>query len=63
MIREYGSEVHIQAAIRADEFHDKGDLDGQRTWLRIIKTIDELKSTDRGGAPLNQVRFAPNSGH
>lgn len=53
MIREFGSEAHLQAAMRADEFLDKGDLEGQRTWLRISKAIEELASTDRGDAPLN----------
>lgn len=53
MIREFGSTAHIQAAMRADELLDKSDLDGQRTWLRIIKAIEELRSTDRGDAPLN----------
>jgi len=53
MIRKLGSEAHIHAAMRADEFLDKGDLDGQRTWLRIIKAIEELRSTDRGDAQLN----------
>ena len=53
MVRKHGSEAHIHAAMRADEFVDNGDLDGQRTWLRIIKAIEELSSTDRGDAPLN----------
>jgi len=53
MIREFGSEAHLQATMRADEFLEKGDMDGQRTWLRIIKAIEELRSTDRGNAPLN----------
>jgi len=53
LIRKHGSEAHIHAAMRADEFLDKGDLDGQRTWMRIIQAIGELTSTDRGDAPLN----------
>ena len=53
MIREFGSEAHLQAAMRADEFLEKGDLEGQRTWLRIIRAIEELRSTDRGNSPLN----------
>jgi len=53
MIRKHGSEARLQAAMRADELLDKGDLDGQRTWLRIIKANEDLTSTDRGDAPLN----------
>jgi len=53
MIREFGSEARLQASLRADEFLEQGDLDGQRLWLRIIKAIDELTTSDRGDALLN----------
>jgi hypothetical protein len=53
MIHKHGSEAHLQATMRAHQLLDKGDLDGQRTWLRIIKAIEDLTSTDQGDAPLN----------
>ena len=30
------------AAMKADAMLDKGDLDGQRVWLRILKAIETL---------------------
>lgn len=53
LIRKHGERAHIHAAKRVDEFHDRGDLDGARTWLRIINAIDDLRSTNRGDAPLH----------
>lgn len=43
MVKRYGRDgAPIQAAMRADEFLYMGDLDGQRTWRRILKAIDVL---------------------
>ncbi len=28
---------------RADEFPDQGNIDGQRLWMRIMQTIEELQ--------------------
>jgi hypothetical protein len=53
LIRKHGERAHIHAAMRVEEFQDKGDLNGQRTWLRIIKAIDALRSTRRGDATLH----------
>jgi hypothetical protein len=53
LIRKHGERAHIHAAMRVDELKDKGDLGGARTWLRIIKAIDALRSTKRGDAPLH----------
>ncbi len=49
MIRRYGDTATIEAAAHADEFLDKGDLDGQRTWLRILRAIDTLTDTTPKG--------------
>ena len=32
----------LEAALRADELLDQGDLDGQRVWLRIRAVAVEL---------------------
>ncbi len=29
--------------MRADEFLDQGNLDGERLWMRIMRTIEELQ--------------------
>jgi hypothetical protein len=43
MIQSYGDGAVIEAAMRADEFLDQGNLDGQRLWVRIMRTIEELQ--------------------
>jgi hypothetical protein len=32
----------VDAAMRADELLAEGDIDGQRIWMRILRTVDEL---------------------
>ena len=34
--------------MKADALLEKGDLDGQRVWLRIVKTIEALLETQPG---------------
>ncbi len=29
--------------VRADEYLDQGNLDGQRLWIRIMQAIEELQ--------------------
>jgi hypothetical protein len=43
MIRRYGDEADVQAAMRADELMAEGDIEGQRTWLRVVRAIDTLR--------------------
>jgi hypothetical protein len=32
-----------EAAMRADEFLEQGNLDGERLWLRIVRALEELQ--------------------
>ena len=50
LIKQFGDTAEIEAAARADALLDKGDLDGQRVWLRILKAIDEMQKTPLGKA-------------
>ncbi len=43
MIKGYGDGAATEAAMRADEFLDQGILDGERLWIRIMRTIGELQ--------------------
>ena len=43
MIKRFGKEAAIQAALRADELLDAGDVDGAATWRAIIRAIDQLQ--------------------
>ncbi len=54
MVRKYGSEATIRAAMRADELLDAGDLDGAAVWRRIVKAVEELLVKERpSGARLH----------
>ncbi len=43
MIKSYGDGAATEAAMRADEFLDQGNLDGKRLWMRIMQAIEELQ--------------------
>ncbi len=46
LIKQHGDDAKTHAAQMADKMLDKGDLDGQAVWLRIILAIDELLDID-----------------
>jgi hypothetical protein len=50
LIKQFGDTADIEAAARADALLGKGDLDGQRVWLRILKAIDEMQKAPFGKA-------------
>jgi hypothetical protein len=43
MITNFGEEAAKVAAARADDYLVAGNTEGQLTWLRIVKAIDELQ--------------------
>ncbi len=45
MVKRYGDGAATEAAMRADEFLDQGNIDGQRVWMRIMQAIEELQRT------------------
>ena len=47
LIKQYGEAADIEAAMRADELMDAGDMEGEAVWLRIVKAIEELLSEER----------------
>ena len=48
LIKQFGDTADIEAAARADALLDKGDLEGQLVWLRILTAIDELQKAQLG---------------
>ncbi len=42
LIDQHGADALIEAALKADELLDAGDLDGQAVWMRIGKAVVEL---------------------
>ncbi len=47
LIERYGDDSPIEAALRADELMEAGDMEGEAVWLRILKAINELLSEER----------------
>ena len=42
LIKYYGDEAPIHAAMQADAMLEKGDLDGRAAWMRILKAVESL---------------------
>ncbi len=47
LIERHGDDAPIEAAMRADELMEAGDMDGRAVWLRIVKAVEELLSEER----------------
>ncbi len=43
MVKRYDDGAAIEAAMRADEFLDQGNMGGQRVWTRIMQAIEALQ--------------------
>ncbi len=39
LIKRHGHDAPIEAAMRADDLAEDGDMEGQVVWLRIVKAI------------------------
>lgn len=52
LVGRHGNDAPVHAAMRADKMLAKGDLGGQRIWMRILSAVEELLR-GRGGAPLH----------
>jgi hypothetical protein len=54
LMREHGDETDLVAAMRADEFLEKGDVDGSAVWRRVLKAIIEIRREEpREGEVVN----------
>lgn len=42
IVEKHGDGAPIEAAMKADAMLEKGDLDGQATWMRILGAVKEL---------------------
>jgi hypothetical protein len=51
LIKEYGEEAAIYAAMQVDACVESGDLDGKAIWLRVIESIKELQDTSPPRSP------------
>jgi hypothetical protein len=53
ILQRFGEAAGFHAAQRADALLGEGDLDGHRTWLRILRRINDLESTQPPSPLLN----------
>ena len=47
-VKRRGMAVPIHAAMRADELLEKGDLSGCAVWRRVLRAVEELRTTVPG---------------
>ena len=52
LIQQHGEGAIIQAAMKADEMLDRGDLDGAAVWRRVVAAIEELQREEPGPGEL-----------
>ena len=62
LIDQRGKDAATEAAMRADSMLEKGDMDGKRVWVRVVKAVEELQRTEpalgeRWRAPWNWLRL------
>ncbi len=55
LIREHGEDATLEAAQRADAMLEKGSVDGQRTWKRVLAAVKETQRQERGSRELLQL--------
>jgi len=49
LIQQHGEDAGIHAAQMVDKFLEEGDLDGHKTWLRILKAIESFEDKTPSG--------------
>ncbi len=49
LIERHGDDAPIEAALRADELMEAGDMEGVAVWKMILKAITELLDTTPPG--------------
>ncbi len=59
LIRDHGEDADLEAAQRADAMLEKGSVDGQRVWKRVLKAIKEIQREERGSRELLQLSRRP----
>ncbi len=42
LIKQYGKDAPLHAAMRADELLENGDVEARAVWMRILRAVEEL---------------------
>ncbi len=54
LVKRYGEDAALEAAQRADAMLEKGGLDGQRVWTRVLAAVKEIQREElREGEAVN----------
>ena len=43
LVKHYGEDAALEAAQHADAMLEKGSLDGQRVWKRVLAAVKEIQ--------------------
>ncbi len=54
LIREHGEDAALEAAMRADAMLEKGALEGQAVWKRIVRAVGEIQRTKQAPSETTQ---------
>ncbi len=46
LVKQHGQDAPIHAAMRADAMLEKGDMDGDAVWKRILRAVEELRRVE-----------------
>lgn len=52
LVKRFGDDATMEAAMRADQLGDQGDHDGMMVWVRVMQAYIELLRTEPEG-PVN----------
>jgi hypothetical protein len=55
LVKHYGEDADLEAVQRADAMLEKGSLDGQRVWKRVLAAVKEIQRQERGSRELLQL--------
>ncbi len=50
LVERHGDGAPIEAAMKADAMLEKGDIDGQAAWLRVVKAAEEFLDMEPRGS-------------
>ena len=54
LVKHYGEDTALEAAQRADIMLEKGAIDGQRVWKRVLAAVKEIQRKEpREGEAVN----------
>ena len=53
LMKQYGQDAPIHAAMRANAMLEKGDLEGCAVWKRVLRAVEEIQKS--GLTPEDQL--------